>query len=257
MAAKLGIFFYLIESQEFSVETSFIGSVNMLQISEFGLILGAQGLASGLIGQEVVSLLSLTAIITMGASSYLLRYNRQIYNRIDHVLARFESEKVRDVDISSREDHAVIIGFDKTFNHLIEVIEENFEEIVVVDEDPSKVRQLSDKDVDYIYGDFEHQEIREEAGLQSASLVLSGVENRRANILAARESREDAALILYSKDDEVAVELYDEGADYVIKENLLMADYLENMLELFLEDRPEFNEEMKTVENRLRWITSD
>ena len=253
MAAKFLIFFSLIDWQKFTPETSFIGAVNMTQISEFGLILGGVASTQGFIGSEIVAFLSLIAIITMGASSYLLRFNTQLYQKLEHILQRFESEEKKDIEVRELENHAVVVGFDETIRNLIPVLKEQFDQVIVVDNDSNKAEELGKKDVEYIFGNFLHGEIRKSSKLEDAGIVISGAPGFRLNKKIAEEVPKDVTLFLRGTDFEDAAELYEMGAHYVIIENMVAAEQVSDYLELWLEDRELFLEEVESDLEKLHW----
>jgi len=253
MIAKFLIFFALIDRLNFTPETGFIASLNMTQVSEFGLILGSLALAQGFIGEEVVGFLSIIAIITMGASSYLLRFNHSIFERARPYLQFFESEEKRDVEIRTLKDHAVIIGFDETMRNLVPVLKEEFGQVVIIDKDSDKTAELSKMDIEYIYGDFLHSEIRKASGIQRADIVVSGAPDFRLNKKIAEELSEQVTIFLKAEDFEEAGELYEMGAHYVVIENVISADQISDYIELLLEERDLFLEEIESDLEKIHW----
>lgn len=253
MAAKFGIIFALVDWRKFTPETSFIGAVNMTQISEFGLILGGLAASQGFIGAEVVAFLSLIAIITMGLSSYLLRFNNELYEAIEHLLERFESEEKKDVEVRELENHAVVVGFDETMRALIPVLKERFGQVVVVDNDSNKAEELSRKNVEYIFGNFLHGELRKSTRIEDAGIVISGAPGFQLNKKIAEEVPKEVTLFLRATDFEDAAELYEMGAHYVIIENMVAAEQVSDYIELWLDDPELFAEEVESDLEKLHW----
>ncbi len=93
MIGNFWIMFYLIDREGFSVETSFLGSINMVQVSEFSLVVGALAIQQELIGPDILGYLTLMALLTMTLSTYIISYNHAIYERVRPWFSRFESEE--------------------------------------------------------------------------------------------------------------------------------------------------------------------
>jgi Kef-type K+ transport system membrane component KefB len=73
------IFMWIITRLGFGERTSFLTSVTVAQISEFSFIFAAMGLTTGLIGEEILSLIAVVGLITIGVSSYMILYNHGLY----------------------------------------------------------------------------------------------------------------------------------------------------------------------------------
>ena len=244
IAAKSAIFFLTIDRFKFTPETSFRASINMGQISEFGLILTSLAVTEGYIASEVSGFISLVAIITMGSSTYLMRYKDRLQDRMERVLRFFRSEEKQDVEVNTLEDHAVIIGYDEVSKNICEKLSEKHD-ILVIDNEPSNTEELAESNYEYIYGDFKHGEIRDGANLEEASFIISFSGEREVNTLILEERNEETVVIAKSDGFEEASEYYDLGADYVIIENMLAGNRVGELLELYLEDRQLFLDEVE------------
>ena len=234
---KFTIFFLTIDRFKFTPETSFKASINMGQISEFGLILISLAIAEGFVAPDVSGFISMVAILTMGTSAYLMRYKDTIQEKIQPLLDFLDSEKKEDVNIDTLSDHAVIIGYDAISRRVCQKLSEDHQ-ILVIDKNPENT------DYEYIYGDFKHGEIREGSDLEEASFVISFSREKEVNTAVLEEKQDETVGIVRGSDFEVASELYDLGADYVILENLLASDRISEYLEIYLEDRELFLKEI-------------
>jgi Kef-type K+ transport system membrane component KefB len=244
--------FILTDYSKFSPETSFMSSLNMTQISEFSIILASLAASKHFISSDFVGFATLTAITTMTVSSYFITYNREIYSRFDPYLEFFRSEDKTDVDVGKLSNHAVLVGYDRMTSNVLPAMEEVYDDILIIDSDPDNVEELSRSKYSYIYGDFRHGEIRNSARLQESNLVISVSADHNVN-LQILEDVEEVTTFLKAKSDDEALELYELGAHYVIRENILTAEKLGNYLELYLEDRRAFETEIKAEKEKIRW----
>ena len=252
MVGNFWIMFYLIDRESFSVETSFIGSINMIQVSEFSLVVGGIAVAQGFVGNEILGYLSLMALLTMSVSVYIIDYNHEIYERVAPWFRRFEGEDKRDVDLAEYRDHAVAIGYDEITRNALPLLEETFGEVVVIDRKTAHVEELTEAGYDAIYGDFRHTEIRKEAGLKRAAFVLSSSVQPEVNEALLSEVSDDATVFVEANWIADARELYDLGAHYVLMSTHLTAERMSEYLARYLEDREAFVETVAEDVRRIR-----
>lgn len=251
MTGKFAILFGLIDSQKFTPETSFKASLNMTQISEFSLILGAIALSEGIVNQGMIGFLSLVAIITMGLSSYLISYNNYFYNKAEKLLRLLESDQKKDIRVDRLQNHAIVIGYDEISSSILPTLQEYFEKIVVVDKNPENVDELANSPYEFIYGDFEHGEIQSAAGLQKADLIISLAPKFEVNREILEKTSMAPTVFLKSHDLEKAGELYELGAHYVITKNILTGEKMSEYIRLYLEDRNLFEQEVKSDKDKI------
>lgn len=88
----------------------FLAGLTVAQISEFSLILAALGLSLGHITNATVGLITVGGIITIGASTYLIRYSHTIYERIKHRIAVFERGGQHRVGANARTRVSAVFG---------------------------------------------------------------------------------------------------------------------------------------------------
>ncbi|MFB6216409.1 MAG: cation:proton antiporter, partial [Candidatus Aenigmatarchaeota archaeon] len=165
---KFSIFFGLVDRAKFTPETSFRAALNMTQVSEFSLVLAALAFSQGIIGQGMVGFISMVTLITMAASSYMIMFNDRIKQNIYPLLQKLEAENKNDLEIKPLEGHALVIGYDTVTKHLLPVLEQDFEDVVIIDADPENIDELARSDYEFIYGDFRHSDIRKAASLDKA-----------------------------------------------------------------------------------------
>lgn len=253
MIGNFLIMFYLIDRENFTPETSFLGSINMTQVSEFSLVVGGLAVSQGYVNTDILGYLSLMALLTMSTSSYLINYNREIYERAKPYLERFESEDKEDVELQKFENHAVIVGYNNMVERILPVLKQEYGDVIVVDRNTENTDNLSRKDVEYIYGDFKHGEIRKSCNLKNAAFVLSISPNLNVQHQIMNDTSQEATRFLEAQTFEEAAELYERGAEYVIIENMVTADKVADYLDLYIEDPEVFKEEVEDDLESIHW----
>lgn len=240
MVGKFLIMFALTDWQQFTPHTSFIASINMTQTSEFSLVLGSAALVSGYISQEILGFLSIVALITMGLSSYLINYSGRIYQRLEPFLARIESEEKTDADISKIDNHAIIVGYNDITRRVVPVLREYVDDVVLIDRNTHNTQDAKDLSCEYIFGDAKHRGIRDSAGIDRARIIISFSEEIEANTKLLEERPSGSIAFVRATTRQEAGELYDFGADYIIRKNAIAGDQFLDHLEQYFDDPDAF-----------------
>lgn len=253
MVGNFIIMFYLIDREKFTPKTSFLGSINMTQVSEFSLVVGGIAVVRGYVGESILGYLSIMALLTMSLSTYLIYYNQQIYHKFEKFLEKFDSDDKSDVDTDYFNNHALIVGYNEMTEKIIPVIEDYFDQIVVVDRNHLNLKKLKEKNVKHIFGDFNHEKIRSSVAPNRASLIVSFSDDELVNTKIVETCREDAIVFLKSRDKKEEQQLYNMGATYIIREVVLAAEKVEEYLEDYLNDRDNFIKKTQIDKESLRW----
>ena len=241
MIGNFWIMFYLIDREGFSVETSFLGSINMIQVSEFSLVVGALGVQQGYIGTEVLGYLSLMALLTMSLSTYIISYNHAIYDRVEPFFSRWASPDKQDMDLGEFDEHAVVVGFDGITEGSLPLLADRFDDVVVIDRNVDHVEELSDIGrYKTVYGDFRHGEIRKAANLSDAAFVLSSTVQREVNERLLEEVDAGTTVVVEAQTTDDARALYDAGATYVVMSTHLTAERVAERLRAYLREGGQF-----------------
>ncbi len=252
MPAKFIIFFSLINWQRFDSETTFLGSLYMVQVSEFGIVVGVAALAGGFIGVEVLGFLTLIALLSMGISVYFFAYGDALYERFEPYIVRFEATDTFTEEKREYADHAIVVGYDDLTRNVLSLLDDQFDDLVVVDRQTDHIEALEAAGYTAIFGDFSSSTIRKDVGLKRAAFVLSSSDQLEIGKTILRETSVDAIVVLEADDPVDAKALYDRGADYVIRSVPLAADRLAEYLDSLLTDPDKFARAAERDEALLR-----
>ncbi|WP_254809840.1 cation:proton antiporter [Natronosalvus amylolyticus] len=252
MVGNFWIMFYLIDREGFGVEPTFLASINMVQVSEFSLIVGALALQQGYIDAEILGYLTLMALVTMTLSTYIVANNHAIYERLEPWFRRFESDTDRDADLKTYSNHAIAIGYDEITASVLPLLEANYDDVVIIDRKSEHIDAIDEGPYDYVFGDFRHNEIRKEANLSDASFVLSSSVERDVNEALLEEVGDDALVFVEAERIDDARSLYAKGATYVVMSTHLAAERLSEYVAQYLTDRSSFDSVTTSDIERLR-----
>lgn len=162
--------------------TSFLAGLTVAQISEFSLIFAGLGLAVGHINEDIVGLITLVGLITIGLSTYLILYSHNIYKYLAPALNIFQRKnkviedrgnysKWKDYDI-------IIVGMGRFGGRLADMLDERREvRYLAVDFDPAVVKSGLEKGRDIIYGDVGDHELLEYLPYNNSKIIISTVQD--------------------------------------------------------------------------------
>ena len=226
----------------YDAKTSFLSAVNLAQTSEFSLILAAQGLLLGHLSNNLFSLTIIITVISMVISSYILKYDKKIYYKMQRVLKFFEKVvRSNEEDKTSQKITADIIV--NGYRNLDPVLLTNFAShkkgYVIIDNDPSIIKNLKLNGINCIYGDIGENEVIDKIALHSVELIISTLSDFHSNLFMIKKIRETnnkAIIIVTASRVKESLGLYENGADYVILPSLITEKYVAVLFEDFSRD---------------------
>lgn len=204
---------------EYTKHTSFKAGIAMAQVSEFSLVFALLAFREELLSQEVVTVLTLTALVSIAISSYLIIYTDSLYSHFEKRLRLFERRKVSPDKESRASYQMVLLGFKKGGRQFIKTFQSLDRSFVVVDYDPDVIDHLEHSKLHFLYGDVTDIELLDELGIEKVKLIVSTITDHNTNVFLASHIKEvnpEAVLILHAETAIEATELYANGATYVI-----------------------------------------
>lgn len=199
--------------------TSFKAAVHLSQISEFSIILVIFAATSGVIQQRAVAIITLVALITIGISTYLMKYDDQLYKFFEKYLHIFERKNVKE----RKQKHAlypiILFGYHKGGHEFMRVFRDMRQRYLIVDYDPDVIEHLDAQGIRHAYGDATDEEFLEEINAGKAQLVVSMMTDFSANrVLLTYINRftPRTTFICHANNYDEAAELYRHGASYVM-----------------------------------------
>jgi len=233
----------------YTKRNSFMSGISLAQISEFSLILVILGVSVGHLSQNMLPLITLVGIITMGISSYMILYSERIYPHISKYLRIFErrGKKVEHRYGDGKKDYEVILfGCDRIGFDLIKSFEKINKKFLVIEYNPEIVLNLAKRGINCIYGDANDIELLNELRFSKVRMVISTIPELETNLLLIRKIRDvnkKAIIIVVSHRIDEAIELYREGATYVLMPHFLGGKYASTLIESYGINTDKFIEE--------------
>jgi Kef-type K+ transport system membrane component KefB len=218
----------------FSKKVGFKAGLTVAQVSEFSLILATLGFQLGQINQEVLSIITIVGLITIGGSAYFIMHDEYLYKKLAPYLSVLEFRKNRKQSAPAESPYeAVLFGYHRVGKEFVKAFKKNDRPFVVVDFSPESIKELESTNLPYKYGDAEDVEFLEELDLKNVKLFVSTIpEDRTSKILVKtiRRFNKKAIIMVLSHTIHNAHELYGLGANYVVMPHYLGAQYAAQLI---------------------------
>lgn len=226
MTVKPAILLAVIPRLGFGERTAALTGLTLAQTSEFSFILAGLGFSAGLIGQELLSVIGLIGLMTMGLSSALILNSRRVYARLRArgilKLFRAPHEGVRDREGAGGghgpayglRDHVIVVGMNSLGKRIVEGIRDRDVPTLAVDTDPLKLAGVGGAT---LLGNTDDLAVLESAGIRRARLLVSALQIEDANNLLAYRCRTlDVPCSIHAFDIAVVPDLREIGATHLM-----------------------------------------
>ena len=214
--------------------TNFLAGSSIAQISEFSLIITLLGFTLGHLSQEIMSLVILIAVITIGASSYSIYYSHSIFSKISHFLFMFEGKSNKPDHQNEKNYDVILFGYHRIGYKIIEKLKAMKLSFVIVDYNPKTILALAKEKIDCIYGDGGDSDFLTEIPLAKAKMVISTIPDEASNLTIKerlRKSGSEAVFIATAEQPRTAFDLYEAGVDYVLIPHHLGGQYASHLIQ--------------------------
>lgn len=232
----------------FSKRNSFLTGTTIAQISEFSLIVIIIGAEKGHIGRDVVSLVTLIAIMTILGSTYVISFAPKLYPKISKYLKIFERKKL--IDQYSHHDETLeyrvyLFGYNRTGYSVLKSLTKLKKPYLIIDHNPDIIMELVSKGIHCKYGDADDIELLAELDIPKMEMVVSTIPDAETNMMLIgkiRSESKNCVIIMTAHHLNDALEMYEKGADYVILPHYISGDHAATIIENFGTDFDKFLE---------------
>lgn len=207
-------------SMGYTKRASFKAAVAMSQVSEFSLVFLVAAQHSGFITDKASATLTLTALITFAASTYLIKYDNSLFMLLEQHLRLFERHVTKNEGRQNLPTNPIVLfGYRKGGNEFLKTFRKMNKKYIVVDYDPENIETLEHQGIPYMYGDATDPELLDELNLGKSKLIVSTIGDSETNQYLAHwlKTHNPGAVFICSADRaEHASDLYADGASYVM-----------------------------------------
>lgn len=234
---------------------SFKVGIMMAQVSEFSLIFVILAQQTGLVSNQIVSLITLTALITIAVSCYAIIYDDELFNFLHKYIKFFENGNKSKIERKLTYD-IIQFGYNKGGAELIKTFKSlSRKKLIVVDYNPDVIEILERKKVNFMYGDATDVELIEELGIEQAQLVVSTITHFETNkflIEYIQKINPSAVVIARADSADEAADLYNLGASYVMVPHFVGTEKLGHFIEHHGINKKDFEKHKARHLNQLR-----
>jgi hypothetical protein len=180
LAGKPLIMMLIMAPMGFDKRTAFLAGVSVAQISEFSLILVAMGVALGHVGSDALGLVTLVALITIAASTYMVTHSHQLYSACEPLLGPFErlatrSARARAAGPVEEAPDVIVFGLGRFGAAIAARLRRRGTRVLGVDFNPAVIARWHGGGLTAQYGDSTDAEFVCALPLQSAKWAVSTV----------------------------------------------------------------------------------
>jgi len=194
--------------------------ITLGQISEFSLILAALGLSVGHVDDEVVTVLTVIALVTIAMTSLLFSGTETVARRLAPAFTRFEREgAVHGDDEQASPPEVVVFGLGRFGHRVVRGLAERGVDVLAVDFDPVAISRWREEGVRAVYGDAEEPELAAMLPLPETGWVVSTIRHTDTNLALLHVLRHhgyEGRIAVAAHYDTDAGRLDEAGADRVL-----------------------------------------
>lgn len=217
----------------YTKRTNFLLGTTLAQISEFSLIVLTLGVAVGHVSGEILSTLTLTGIITIILSTYMIIYSEKFYKVFSKFAAIFERRNIKKQRKIAKKYDAILFGYNRMGFSVLNSFKKMKKKYLVVDFNPDTISSLTKLRIPCLYGDVYDSELLRELPLEKLSLAVSTIPDYETNLLLIeliKDVNPEAIIIVRAHTINDALELYHRGASYVLTPHFLGGEYVAKMI---------------------------
>lgn len=222
---------------KYTKRTSFLSAMSLAQVSEFSLIMAAFVLNDGSLSNNIFSITIILAIITITATSYIVKFENKLFSMLSKPLSVFDIKETGEhmqYLPQELEYDIILVGYDRIGYNVFKMLTKAKKSFFVIDFNPDIVKRLVSRKVPCIYGDIGDPEILDRLNLKKTQLVISTVPDLNDSIhIIKKVKRENPKAIVFVTASiiEEALRLYREGADYVVLPHFLGGEKVSSFIE--------------------------
>jgi Kef-type K+ transport system membrane component KefB/voltage-gated potassium channel Kch len=217
----------------YTKQTGFKSAIHLSQISEFSIVLIVVSVASGLASNDLIATITLTALITIAMSTYLMQYDNKLYRLLERKLSIFERKETKRELKELKHYPLVLLGYHKGGYEFVRTFREMKKGYVVIDFDPDIIEELERQNIHHLYGDVTDLELLDEMGVHRSELIVSTIGDSSTNRLVLghlMRRNKDALFICHASSYDEAEKLYEKGAAYVILPHFIGSEQISSFI---------------------------
>jgi predicted Kef-type K+ transport protein len=211
---KAALFFWIFTRFRLRARSAALAALALASYSEFGLVVAAEAVRSGLLAPSWLVTLALTLALAFAFGAYLNRIAHGLYERFEQPLMRCEAHEKHpdDAPVALGSAEIIIVGMGRVGTGAYDQLKLHGEKTVGMDTDPAKIQKHIAAGRRVFYGDAEDAGYWHRVNLEGVRAVLLAMPDVEAKLIAARELRARGYAGLIS-----ATNVYPEEAKLIVE----------------------------------------
>lgn len=205
-------------------QTALWTGCSLFQIGEFSFVLAKVGNSSGLISNDLYSMVTIMAVITMLLTPFVVRSVPWMLTALQKSVfwnRKFRGRVRLETGTTKLDDHIIICGYGPVGQSISKILRLHSQPFVVIELNNKSIKALKKEGISAIYGDATHEDILKYAGIEKAKILIIALPDSRSCELAtanARNLNEDIYIVVRARYQRDIDMLYQAGANNVIYE---------------------------------------
>jgi CPA2 family monovalent cation:H+ antiporter-2 len=228
----------LVKLFRYPLKTALIAGLGLAQIGEFSFVLASEGQALGLVSRRVYLLILGTTAVTLVITPFVLRLVPFLFSFAESMpwLKPYFDGEGMPQEVSEDlpfKDHVVVCGYGRVGQNLVKLILAHNFPVVVIDQSETRIQQLRDAGIPYVYGNCASFHVLETAGVGNAvglAIALPDPMSTRLCLKRALELSPELNIVVRANNNKSIEVLYQLGAREVVQPefeaSIEMAAYL-------------------------------
>lgn len=215
----------LVRLFRYPLKAALIAGLGLAQIGEFSFVLASEGRSLGLVSRQVYLLILGTTAVTLVLTPFVLRSVPKLFDWAESMpwLKKYLDQTDVPLEISDdlpHQDHVVVCGYGQIGRNIVRLLQDRGYPVLVIDQSESRIQQVREAGLPYIYGNAVSLHILEKAGVAHAKGMAIALPDPMSTRLCLKRSLEVApdldVVVRANKDKDIEL-LYQLGAKEVVQ----------------------------------------
>ncbi len=215
----------LVRLFRYPLKTALIAGFGLAQIGEFSFVLASEGQSLGLVSRRVYLLILGTTAVTLVITPFVLRLIPKVFAWAESLpwLARYIEQTDVPIAVSDElpvRNHVVVCGYGRIGRNIVRLLRDRNYPVLVIDQSESRIQQVREAGIPYIYGNAASLYVLEKAGVSQAqgmAIALPDPMSTRLCLKRALEISPDLDVVVRANKDKDIELLYQLGAHEVVQ----------------------------------------
>ncbi len=215
----------LVRLFRYPLKTALITGLGLAQIGEFSFVLASEGQSLGLVSRRVYLLILGTTAVTLVLTPFVLRSVPKLFDWAESLPWMQRYLERTDVPLGVADDlptqnHIVVCGYGQIGRNIVRLLQDRNYPVLVIDQSESRIQQVREAGLPYIYGNAASLHVLEKAGVAHAKGMAIALPDPMSTRLCLKRSLEvapDLDIVVRANKDKDIELLYQLGAREVVQ----------------------------------------